>query len=60
MTYQDCIPRPLTSSRIPVQWLETWELVFSSTALGSFPFPFLASSRARGKREKKGQPEKKT
>ena len=33
MTYQDCIPRPLTSSRIPVQWLETWELVFSSTAL---------------------------
>ena len=32
MTYQDCIPRPLTSSRIPVQWLETWELVFSSTA----------------------------
>ena len=34
MTYQDCIPRPLTSSRIPVQWLETWELVFSSTALG--------------------------
>ena len=28
MTYQDCIPRPLTSSRIPDK-IECWELVFS-------------------------------
>ena len=34
MTYQDCIPRPLTSSRIPDK-IECWELVFSSTALVS-------------------------
>ena len=63
MTYQDCIPRPLTSSRIPVQWLETWELVFSSTALGS-NLPVLSSlsyyCRARERKERlKGGKERK-
>ena len=58
MTYQDCIPRPLTSSRIPVQWLETWELVFSSTALGSFPFLLFARAlgRERGYERRMHQP----
>merc|ERR1711963_509661 len=54
MTYQDCIPRPLTSSRIPDK-IECCELVFSSTALlnkdwwpwirNEFPEPSILVSR---------------
>ena len=52
MTYQDCIPRPLTSSRIPDK-IECWELVFSLTALRMFPFqpPFSDTTLERLEKE---------
>merc|ERR1711879_74491 len=43
MTYQDCIPRPLTSSRIPDK-IECWELVFSHGYVPNFHFLFWDSA----------------